>query len=490
MEIQRQALENLQRAFDNVKSINTNTLDVLQKTIALAKEEGLNTSDAEDYFVNGTTQGQLDDVLKALRYARKDFHAERQPNVFSGNDVKAGEFYLYNVGQQRFLTGGSDWGAHAALGMPGTLLTLENINAPEEGGEEEANRPNVETDFHINTGLRNGGPDDDPKQYLGYRGYMDSSKAGAWRFVKLENGNYNIFQADYPDAYVVFNPDCSVDGGHGDHTTVCTEQRGELDPENLDAQWILVTKADRDALLDKATNENPADASYYIVNPGFNQRAEVEPAWQIFNGSVWGRNDNHSDFALESWNTNDCSFSTSVTGLKAGYYLITVQGFYRDGHHGDQARLITEEGLEPAQNAYVYSGMSDIFLPNITAEVNKAPGLGNNTSVGEYPDGIDQAVQFFQLGLYKVQILVEVDASGIIDIGVAKDEKGHDGDWVVVDNFRLIYYGTQEPDFTGVKEIVSKPINNDKIYNIQGIEVKNPTMRGIYIINGKKVVLK
>ena len=491
MEIQRQALENLQRAFDNVKSINTNTLDVLQKTIALAKEEGLNTTDAEDYFVNGTTQGQLDDVLKALRYARKDFHAERQPNVFAGNDVKAGEFYLYNVGQQRFLTGGSDWGAHAALGMPGTLLTLENINAPEgEGGEEEANRPNVETDFHINTGLRNGGPDDDPKQYLGYRGYMDSSKAGAWRFVKLENGNYNIFQADYPDAYVVFNPDCSVDGGHGDHTTVCTEQRGELDPENLDAQWILVTKADRDALLDKATNENPADASYYIVNPGFNQRAEVEPAWQIFNGSVWGRNDNHSDFALESWNTNDCSFSTSVTGLKAGYYLITVQGFYRDGHHGDQARLITEEGLEPAQNAYVYSGMSDIFLPNITAEVNKAPGLGNNTSVGEYPDGIDQAVQFFQLGLYKVQILVEVDASGIIDIGVAKDEKGHDGDWVVVDNFRLIYYGTQEPDFTGVKEIVSKPINNDKIYNIQGIEVKNPSMRGIYIINGKKVVLK
>ena len=493
MEAQRQALENLQRAFDNVKSINANDFDALQKTIALAKEEGINTADAEEFFQSGTTQGQLHDQLKALRYARKDFHAERQPDVFAGNDVKAGQFYLYNVGQQRFLTGGSDWGAHASVGMPGTLLTLENIDTPEEpteGEEEQANRPNPATDFHINTGLRNGGPDDNPSQYLGYRGYMDSPKAGAWRFVKLDNGNYNIFQADYPDAFVVFNPDCSVDGGNGDHTTVCTEQRGELDPNNLDAQWKLITKADRDALLEKATKDAPVDASYYIVNPGFNQRAEVEPAWQIFNGSVWGRGDNHSDFALESWNTNDCSFSTSVTGLKAGYYLLTVQGFYRDGHHGEQARLITEEGLEPAQNAYVYSGLYDILLPNITAEVNKAPGLGNNTSVGEYPDGIDQAVQFFQLGLYKVQILVDVNASGIIDIGVAKDEKGHDGDWVVVDNFRLIYYGTEKPDLTGVDVIVTTPVNNGKIYNLQGMEVKDATKRGIYIRDGKKFVVK
>lgn len=493
MEAQRQALENLQRAFDNVKSINSNDFDALQKTIALAKEEGINTADAEEFFQSGTTQGQLYDQLKALRYARKNFHAERQPDVFAGNDVKAGEFYLYNVGQQRFLTGGSDWGAHAALGMPGTLLTLENIDTPEEpteGEEEQTNRPDPATDFHINTGLRNGGPDDNPSQYLGYRGYMDSSKAGAWRFVKLENGNYNIFQADYPDAFVVFNPDCSVDGGNGDHTTVCTEQRGDIESYNLDAQWKLVTRADRDALLEKAAKDAPVDASYYIVNPGFNQRAEVEPAWQIFNGSVWGRGGNHPDFALESWNSNDCSFSTSVTGLKAGYYLLTVQGFYRDGHHGDQARLITEEGLEPAQYAYVYSGMYDILLPNITAEVNKAPGLGNNTSVGEYPDGIDQAVQFFQLGLYQVQLLVDVNASGILDIGVAKDEKGHDGDWVVVDNFRLKYYGTEKPDLTGIENVVTTTVNNGKIYNLQGMEVKDATKRGIYIRDGKKFVVK
>ena len=110
--------------------------------------------------------------------------------------------------------------------------------------------------------------------------------------------------------------------------------------------------------------------------------------------------------------------------------------------------------------------------------------------MGEYPDGIDQAVQFFQLGLYQVQLLVDVNASGILDIGVAKDEKGHEGDWVVVDNFRLKYYGTEKPDLTGIENVVTTTVNNGKIYNLQGMEVKDATKRGIYIRDGKKFVVK
>ena len=491
MEAQRIALEALQNAFNDVKALNPGTIDALQKTIILAKAEGINTEDAEDFLQNGTTSSQLDGIIKDLRNARRNFHAERQENVFEGRQPAVGQFYLYNVGQKRFLQGGSDWGAHAALGMPGTLLTFEAIDIPEEPveGEENVNRPNPETDFHINTGLRNGGPDDNPTQYLGYRGYMDSPKAGAWRFVKLENGNYNILQADYPDVYVKYNPNASTDAGNNDFTTVGTEERN-ITADDLDAQWILVSREDRDALLAKATNQNPVDASYRIVNPGFCQRAEVEPAWAIFNGSVWGRGGNHSDFALESYDSNDCSFSTSVEGLMPGFYQLSVQGFYRDGVHGEQARLITEDGVEPAQKAYLYSGMSDVLLPNITAEVDKAPGLGNRTSVGEYPDGIDQACQFFQLGLYQVSLLVEVDASGVLDIGVAKDEKGHDGDWVVVDNFRLTYYGAQKPDLDGIGEVVARSANDGKIYNLQGMEVKSLSRGGIYIVNGKKFIVK
>ena len=479
--VQKAALEALQEAFDNVKALNANDIASLQKTIAIAKAEGIKTEEAEAFFVSGLTNDELGSVLKTLRIDRKQLHAERQSNVFKGNKPAAGDFYLYNVGQQRFLTGGSDWGAHAALGMPGTLITLE---------ESE-----VETDFHLNTHLANGEQDGGIKEYLSYRGYMDSPKAGAWRFVETGEGSgvYNILQADYPDVYVKYNPNASVDGVNGDWTTVGTEnhlpsEQTTVDPEELDAQWILVTQEERLALLKNATAENPVDASFLIVNPGFNQRAEVTPTWNIFGGSVWGRGDNHSDFALESWNETYCSFSTLVEGLNPGYYEISVQGFYRDGLHADQAKFI-EEGSDALQNAYLYNGMIDINLPNITAEVNMAPGLGAMTSVGEYPDGIDQACQYFQNGLYRVSIVVEVDAKGMLDIGVEKDGQAHEGDWVVVDNFRLKYYGTTKPELNGIQDM-QQTVVTDKMFNLQGVQLQKAPKSGLYIVGGKKYIAK
>lgn len=455
-----------------------NKVDNFNNTLTLANEEGVSgeaVNEAKAKFETGKNAKDVEEALKMLRVARKNKHAQRQANVFAGNVAAAGEFYIYNVGQQRFLTGGSDWGAHAALGMPGTLIKLEASE--------------MDNCFHINTGLRNGGTDENPQQYLSYRGYMDGDKAGTWKFIALGDGKYNIVQADYPDVFVKFNPSAGTDNGNNDFTTVGTEERNVTE-NDADAQWVLVTKAERDALLEKASEANPVDASYLLVNPGFNQRAEVEPAWTLTNASVWGRGSNHNDFALESFDTNDCMIAQTVGNLKPGFYVISCQGFYRDGNHNEQARLISEDGVEPAQLALLYSGEKDALLPNITTEVGKAPGLGAVTSVGEYPDGIDQACQFFQNGLYRVSLLVEVDASGTLDFGVAKDMKGHEGDWVVVDNFRLTYYGTEEPDLTGIGSIVANPVEDGKIYNLQGVQVKRATLPGIYIKNGKKFVVK
>ncbi|MGI6242520.1 MAG: hypothetical protein ACOYJK_03120 [Prevotella sp.] len=455
-----------------------NNVDNYNNTLTLINQEGVSgnaVSEAKTKFESAKNAKDVEDALRMLRDARKNKYAQRQANVFAGNVPAEGEFYLYNVGQQRFLTGGSDWGAHAALGMPGTLLKLESSG--------------VENCFHINTGLRNGGEDANPQQYLSYRGYMDAGKAGAWKFIALGDGKYNIVQADFSDVFVKFNPSASTDRGNNDFTTVGTEERNVTE-DDADAQWMLVTKAERDALLEKASEDNPVDASYLLVNPGFNQRAEIEPAWNLSNASVWERGANHSDFALESFDSNNCLIAQTVNNLKPGYYVISCQGFYRDGNHEEQARLITEEGLEPVQNAYLYSGEQDTLLLNITAEVGKAPGLGAMTSAGEYPDGIDQACQFFQNGLYNAYILVKVDAGGTLDFGVAKDEKGHEGDWVVVDNFRLTYYGTKKPNLTGINTIVADTVNNGKIYNLQGVEVQHPTQPGIYIKNGKKFVIK
>ncbi|MDE6340005.1 MAG: hypothetical protein K2K97_09500 [Muribaculaceae bacterium] len=143
----------------------------------------------------------------------------------------------------------------------------------------------------------------------------------------------------------------------------------------------------------------------------------------------------------------------------------------------------------------------DMPLMNINEEAGKAPGEGNNswnedgTVYYNIPDGIVQATNFFKSGLYKVSTLIYKEDDGDLSLGVAKDEQGAPDDWVVVDNFRLTYYGPdatkEDLDGSAVEEIEAiAPINDNRIYNLQGIEVKNANVPGIYISNGKKFVVK
>ena len=42
---------------------------------------------------------------------------------------------------------------------------------------------------------------------------------------------------------------------------------------------------------------------------------------------------------------------------------------------------------------------------------------------------------------------------------------------------------------TSISNVNTKSMNNGKYYNLQGIEVAQPT-KGLYIVNGKKIVVK
>lgn len=74
--------------------------------------------------------------------------------------------------------------------------------------------------------------------------------------------------------------------------------------------------------------------------------------------------------------------------------------------------------------------------------------------------------------------------------------------WFQCDSFKLYYYG-EDADFdeiqkmyedmygpAGVDEVVVTPVYDNKYYNMQGIEVAEPTAPGLYIHNGKKILVK
>ena len=327
----------------------------------------------------------------------------------------------------------------------------------------------------------------DITEYLNYGGYMDTPHQNLWEFVPVEGqeGVYVMARA---------NREVGPDGRRmllgyrpGTYGNIDTDMYGEDDPCN---QWKLVKRADRDALLATATTDAPQDASYRILSPNFNQREDVS-AWAnaYDTGSIWGRFDNHSDFAYECWNQASFDLSQTIYDLLPGWYKLSVQGFYRDGDHENQIRVLANGG-EPVQAAYLLTmNGEEVLLPNITKEVDQAPGLGDRRTVlplipdldengqeqyddngnlrmkedqsaerqyvGEFPYNIPQACDFFQSGLYKTDLLVEVSADGSLMIIIQKERGDVERDWVVVDNFRLTYYGTEQPteEQLGVNDI-------------------------------------
>lgn len=456
------------------------TVNQLRLTAEIAEKENLATFYPEKIeaayaaMKEATSISQLNDVLEDLRIARKMNAADKQENSFTGQAPAAGQFYLYNVGRKQFLCGGSDWGAHAALGFPGIPVTLEG---------------SARASFRIRTGLDNGNGD-----WLNHNGYCDTPDKDSWKFVEVEGMPrvYNIVQAGNLSIGLAYNPYARTDAGENVHfhANVGT---GENVTDNADAQWMLVTAAERDALLDDATPDNPADASYLIKMPNFNQREYGNSAWNqesgawAYNiGGIDGRGTRREDFIFMVEDGNQAfEITQTLTGLRKGKYIVSVQGFYRDGSKNDIDETVAN-GDTPRRLALLYANEAEVALSDILECADMAPGYGYESAAGEIPDGAVSAANYFQNGLYRNSIEVYVGNDGILSIGVVK-ERVVSGDWLAIDNFRLSYLGD---DLGGIGEVTTDRQTDTRIYTLGGVEVKAPLQPGIYIRAGRKIVVR
>ena len=121
------------------------------------------------------------------------------------------------------------------------------------------------------------------------------------------------------------------------------------------------------------------------------------------------------------------------------------------------------------------------------------------TYSGQPINATDQAGQeYFTCGLYmnKLVFTIPEDDPGHISIGINKeyDEERPAGDWCVMDNWRIKYYGTAEIDPDAIKGITSDEISKTTltekgIYNLLGQKLSK-VQKGVNIINGKKIIKK
>ncbi len=227
-------------------------------------------------------------------------------------------------------------------------------------------------------------------------------------------------------------------------------------------EWIIVTAEGvmqtRLEEMAEATATNPVDATFLLQDPNFNRNDQRVAAWEISedctNKNLSGGNDENR--CAESYHSPFTIMQT-VEGVPAGIYELTAQGFYRqDEYEGEEA---------PAAPQF--------FANGVNADVPVKAGDENNMS---------NASESFTAGLYTIEpIRFTVAEDGMMYVGIYGTALNQ---WVIFDNFQLKYFGEEIVD--AISSVNAKAENN-AIYNLNGQQVMN-AQKGLYIINGKKVV--
>ncbi len=433
---------------------------------------------------------EISELLDPLRAARKRNNAERRTEEFTGSAFAPNtKYYIYNVGEKRFLGGDGDWGTHCAV----TYVSNEMMFIPDTSGETDG--------YAIDTDRYNGST----YHFLNYNGYLDVYES-YWS-VEAVAGKSNVYTIYRT---VGENPD-NADGRYylgycgGDNATGLTYDLVDTDmnsPELESNQWMFITRDELNDLMYYATEENPVDASHLIGNPNFDQRLAIDGYWVGLSDAegegVWGRGERYDDFAYEGYNSTNFELFQEIydDALIPGWYSVGCTGFYRDGsyEHAVEKYLAGEsiDRLAYINVQYDYDNIT--YLRSITDNSYQVPGIGRVDDTGTVciPDNtIDAADGYFKLGLYKAQLLFELDNEGELYFAIDK-EGGEVDDWVVVDNFRLVYYGTSEP--TGIESVemveeLAPTSAVQGVYNLNGQKLSAP-VKGVNIINGRKVVVK
>ena len=471
-------------------------LALLKKTIDICKTEDkgyltASLANAESKYDQVTNSTETYSLLNDLRLARRRNAMERRTETFVGSKPEAGgEYFFYNVGEKAFLTGGDQWGAYDCVGYTSNAFKLV---------DEDSYGNFIRGGFKIETFRPNG--EIGVADFIHWSGWLDTASDEPWEFVPVDGKEnvYNLAQLgrereDGSKFLLGFRD--GNDGGYPLTYNVCAVDM--TNPASESNQWMLISKAEMDGFLANASAENPADATYLISNPGFDQRLTLD-AWKIKgkggNLGVWKRGDNYGDFAFEAWNTTGFDLTQTIEDevLKPGWYTFSVQGFYREGSWAIYAPRV-QNGETGTYNAYMYVGDEMRAIQLVDEGINKAPGCGEADASGTLfaPNNPWQACSdYFENGLYwnTMKFQITEENQGKVTLGIKKVNDANE-DWVVVDNFRLKYYGKDEPIVDGINEINPDIFNGkETIYNLMGQKLQK-VQKGINIVNGRKVLVK
>jgi hypothetical protein len=333
----------------------------------------------------------------------------------------AGSYYLYNVGAQKFLSAGADWGTHATVDTYGFATNLTKI------------RNGVYT---IKTAVSNGGS----KYYLNGL-YCDGAVAN-W-FIIPTDGNDNSYYLSSDSTAATYL------GYDGTNIGLISGATGD------NAKWYLISDTSRVSALKTAmttaSEASPVDITPMIPDPDFG-RNRTDNKWQG-SPSLGGNNVN---YCAEKYNTTFDVYQ-ELTGMKNGVYKVTCQGFYRDGGYADAATL--HNNSTESLNMLLYINEATSPLVSIFADAQETSTLGGSTATVDgvtkyFPNSMTDASNYFSAGYYSANSVKVIVTDGTVKFGVKKTV-AVSSDWSIFDAFRLYYLGV---DLTAIKATITDRI--------------------------------
>ena len=262
-------------------------------------------------------------------------------------------------------------------------------------------------------------------------------------------------------------------------------------PELLEQMEQMIKKLRIPKGLAYASADNPVECTSLINDPSFERNGENYFSGWYGSGYYGMGNDEtqQSALAIECFQ-NVLHLYQVLQDVPNGYYRLQVSAFYRYGTtYSDYTRF---QNKERCDNVFIYLSDNEsnrINQPLMLMSEGAMQGRQTNGAerlVAEntyVPDDMVSAVGYFKKGQYRNYCMLNTTTNQLV-LGIDKQNVITD-DWMIMDDFRLFYYGTIEP--TEEQLAVAMPNASHKVvkeeyYDLSGRRMLAKPRNGISIV--------
>ncbi|MBP5338466.1 MAG: hypothetical protein J6Z14_04065, partial [Prevotella sp.] len=297
----------------------------------------------------------------------------------------------------------------------------------------------------------------DGTQFIGYdgldydgsndtAGFDDASERYPLSALTTENVDWVFYDYSAFDAYEKAEELRKLIEGAGDGINV----DNAITVYNNLSSTVAELQAAIDALNDAIaqgtfagfTPGTALDITSLLVNPDFT--GGDTSGWD---GTGWGHGNSNDN--VEHYNKTYDTYQT-VSGLRAGLYVVGMNGFYRAGSSQesyDKGKANNDDVRNATFYATIGDGNAETPVEQIYSGIQTESRVGGEATVTDGDlkfyqpnNGTSADYYFHTLGLYKNLLFATLPSAGQMTIGVKKDI-AISTDWSIFDDFTLVYCG-------------------------------------------------